>query len=158
MNFYTDVIQKHPLFNSASRCADPALLEPVTRDAVQRMVESSPVPIMIFETFRSAQRQGVLFAAKKTELRTVGVHHYGLACDLVKCVDGQPSWEGSFEFLAELVEKVGLISGIDWGQPDKKHTFVDSDHVQRIAVKRQVALFEGSWYPGETYDPYTDEA
>lgn len=157
MNFYTEILQTHPLFNSASRCADPALLEPGTRAAVERIIETSSVPLMIFETYRSNQRQQALFAAHKTQLHTVGVHHYGLACDLVKLVNGQPSWEGSFEFMAALAKECGLISGIDWGQPDKKHTFIDADHVQRITVARQEALFDGSWYPDEDYDPYTDE-
>jgi hypothetical protein len=33
---------------------------------------------MIFETYRSQERQQVLFEQGATQLRTVGVHHHGL--------------------------------------------------------------------------------
>jgi hypothetical protein len=156
MNFYTDVIQKHPLYHSPNRCAALGLLEPIMRQAVQRFMAASPVPLMVFETYRSSERQIALFNAKATELRTVGVHHYGLACDLVKVVNGQPSWKGDFSFFAPLAKEMGLISGLNWGQPDSHHSFIDSDHVQRITVARQVALFAGTWYPDDAYDPYKD--
>jgi hypothetical protein len=77
----------------------------------------------------------------------VGVHHYGLACDLVKDVAGQPSWKGDFKFLGKLAKKHKMIWGGDWGKPDVKHRFVDSVHVQRCTVARQRTLFAGTWYP-----------
>ena len=43
------------------------------------------------------------------------VHHYGLAADVVKMVDGEPSWKGSFDVLGPLARKNGLIWGGDWG-------------------------------------------
>jgi hypothetical protein len=33
---------------------------------------------------------------------------------------------------------------------------VDLVHVQRCTVARQDALFAGTWYPDEAYNPYTD--
>jgi len=38
-----------------------------------------------------------LFAQGATKIKTVGVHHYGLACDLVKDIGGEPSWQGDFK-------------------------------------------------------------
>jgi hypothetical protein len=86
----------------------------------------------------------------------VGVHHYGLACDLVRDVCGQPSWNGDFSFLRLIARHNRLIWGGDWGTPCEKHTLYDAVHVQRCSVARQQALFGGQWYPDEEYSPYTD--
>lgn len=152
-NFYLDVIKFHPLFASSSRVSTPAMLEPKTRAAVEEIIASSSIPLMLFETYRSTQRQLTLFNLGKTKLKTVGVHHYGLAADIVKSVNGQPSWEGDFLFLAELADKVGLISGQNWGTPNVHHTFIDADHVQRCSIADQGKLFAGTWYPDDEYDP-----
>src|SRR5207248_7039216 len=80
-------------------------------------------------------------------------HGLGLACDLVKDVSGEPSWKGDFGFLKELAEDNGLIWGGDWGNDTIVHSFVDSDHVQRINVADQAKLFDVSWYPDADYEP-----
>jgi D-alanyl-D-alanine carboxypeptidase len=158
-NFYTDVIQKDARFTSTKRIADINLLEPRTRAHVRAMMAASAaqgLPLMLFETFRSQARQADLFAKGATQLKAVGVHHYGLACDLVKDINGDPSWKGDFGFLGKLAHANALIWGGDWGEPGVAHDFVDSDHVQRVTVKRQTALFAGTWYPDDSYDPYAD--
>lgn len=159
-NFYTDVISKDPRFNSTIRIADPLLLEPMTRKLVQRIIDSAQqmgIAVMIFETYRSQARQLELFNNGATKLRTVGVHQYGLACDIVRVVGGEPSWKGDFSFLSELARSSGLIWGGDWGNPDIRHSFVDSVHMQRCTVARQGALFAGTFYPDDQYNPYTDD-
>ncbi|MGA8622817.1 MAG: hypothetical protein WB660_30375 [Candidatus Sulfotelmatobacter sp.] len=83
------------------------------------------------------------------------MHHYGLACDIVRVAGGEPSWKGDFSFLGQL-QSSGLISRGDWGAPHIKHNFIDSVHVQRRTVARQGDLFAGTWYPDETYNPYDD--
>jgi hypothetical protein len=156
MSFYTEVIQASPLFESADRVADLDLLEPVTRTAVQAIVDAAAtkgVKLMVFETYRSQQRQAELFKQGASKLRKVGVHHFGLACDLVRDVHGEPSWKGDFSFLKDLAEDNGLIWGGDWGNDTVVHSFVDSDHVQRINVSDQSKLFDLSWYPDDEYDP-----
>jgi hypothetical protein len=95
-----------------------------------------------------------LFNQGATKLRKVGVHNYGLACDIVKSINGQPSWKGDFSMLGQLARDHGLIWGGDWGNPTIHHTFVDAVHVQRCTVSRQAALFRGDWYPDDAYDPY----
>ncbi len=159
MSFFTDVVEKDPRFTSSQRINDLALLEPVTRAAVQKIVEDSRVlgfDMMVFETFRSLARQQQLFAQGATKLRAVGVHNYGLACDIVKVVGGEPSWKGDFSFLGLLARKHGLIWGGDWGTPGQHHGFVDSVHVQRCSIGRQPALFRREFYPDEAYNPYDD--
>jgi hypothetical protein len=156
-NFYTDVIKKDPRFHSTKRINDPALLEPVTRAAVQAVIADAAargIKLMIFETFRSQERQMTLFEQGATQLRTVGVHNYGLACDLVKDINGEPSWKGDFSFLGVIAPHHRLVWGGDWGRPDLPHSFRDNDHVQRCSVAMQAQLFRGEFYPDANYDPF----
>lgn len=144
MTFYNDVIQKSPFYNTTSRVHEIGLLEPTMRSLVELIVQESPIPVMVFETYRSTQRQQFLFAQRATQLRTVGVHHYGLAADIVKSVDGQPSWDGDFSFLGVLAKKYGLLWGGNWQSRDMVH-------VQRITLADQPQLFAGAWYPTSDY-------
>jgi D-alanyl-D-alanine carboxypeptidase len=157
--FYADVISKDARFASSVRIADASLLEPMTRQLVERLVASARqmgIEVMIYETYRSRDRQQALFNSGASKLRTVGVHHHGLACDIVRLVGGEPCWKGDFSFLGQLAQSCGLIWGGDWGAPHIKHSFIDSAHVQRCTVARQGDLFAGIWYPDETYNPYDD--
>ena len=155
-DFYRDVISPDPRFDSVARVSDLSLLEPITRQLVQGIVlaaQQMGIEIMAFETYRSQERQTELFNQGASKLRNVGVHHFGLACDLVKDVNGDPSWKGDFGFLKDLAEDNGLIWGGDWGNDTIVHSFVDSDHVQRINVADQARLFDVSWYPDADYEP-----
>jgi hypothetical protein len=159
-NFYTDVISEDPRFDSMARVADPSLLEPATRELIESVLTAARrmgIEVMIYETYRSQNRQQELFNNGATKLRTVGVHHYGLACDIVRVVGGEPCWKGDFSFLGQLAHSSGLIWGGDWGAPEIQHSFVDSVHVQRCTVARQGDLFAGIWYPSDAYNPHDDE-
>jgi hypothetical protein len=158
-SFFTDVIKKSPKFTSKKRIADLALLEPQTRKRVRAIIADAKahgVKLMVFETYRSEARQTELFNQGATQLRKVGVHHYGLACDLVRDVNGEPSWKGDFELLGTLAHHHRLIWGGDWGKPHIHHSFVDPVHVQRCTIERQASLFRGTFYPDAAYNPYTD--
>lgn len=156
MNFYTDVIVRHPEFRSTNDIRDLALLEPITRAAVQNIITDARalgIELIVTETYRSTQRQQQLYLRHLTGLKTVGVHHYGLAADFAKIVDGSASWDGDWMFLGKLCRKYNLVWGGDWGN-DTVGSDPDWDHVQRVAVKHQQWLFDGSWYPEDAYDPY----
>ena len=156
-NFFQDVIKKDQRFNSTKVIADLNLLEPVTRQLVQNIITNAAahgVTYMVFETFRSQARQSALFDQHATQLKNVGVHNYGLACDIVKNVGGEPSWKGDFSLLGQLAHQHGLIWGGDWGNPAIKHSFIDDGHVQRCTIGRQASLFGGTWYPDANYDRY----
>jgi hypothetical protein len=158
-SFYEDVIKKDHRFSETGRVHDLALLEPVMRGKVEHIIRDAAahgLTLQAFETYRSQPRQQELFNQHATQLRTVGVHHYGLACDIVKGISGHPSWKGSFDLLRDLAYHYGLIWGGDWGTPQKHHTIIDSVHVQRCSVGRQAALFRGEWYPDAKYNPYDD--
>jgi hypothetical protein len=157
-NFYTDVIKKDPRFKSTKPISDMKLLEPVARQNVQQIIDDAAaqgIKLMVYETYRSQERQELLYQQKATQLETVGVHHYGLACDLVKDVGGHPSWKGDFKFIQKLAKKHGFIWGGDWGKPGVKPRLYDPGHVQRCTVARQKSLFNGTWYPDADYDPTT---
>ena len=159
-NFFSDVILKDSRLYSTARVSDLSLLEPVTRRLVQQIVDAArqmSIEVMVYETYRSQARQLELFNNGATKLRQVGVHYYGLACDIVRAVGGEPSWKGDFSFLGELAHCTGLIWGGDWGDPTIQHSFFDSVHVQRCTVARQGALFAGTFYPDDIYNPYTDD-
>jgi len=149
-NFYTDVIQQWSGFHSTDICQQYALLHPTMRIAVQRIISDAKAEgheMMLYESYRSTERQELLFQEGKTQLQHVGVHHYGLAADIVYVVNGQPSWDGDFSLLGRLADAHGLIWGGDWGDPGVHHSFIDSDHVQLIHVDQQPQLFAGTWYP-----------
>jgi hypothetical protein len=155
-NFYTDVLKASAKFKSPDRVKDLGLLEPVMRKKVQAIVADAAamgIPLMVFETFRSQARQQQLFEQGASKLKHVGVHNFGLAADIVRVVGKDPSWKGDFSFLGVLAAKYGLVWGGDWGTPNIKHSFVDTCHVQRVAVADQPELFRGEWYPDEEYDP-----
>src|SRR5438477_13219095 len=100
-SFYEDVIKNDARFNSAKRVADPELLEPVTRAAIANILQDARalgIELMVFETYRSQARQQELFNQGASKLRVVGVHHYGLACDLVKAIAGGAFLEGGLFF------------------------------------------------------------
>ena len=153
-NFYTTIIQKDSRFHSTYAINDPALLEPVFRAIVISIIADAlaeGTSLRILETFRSQERQEQLFNQGATELQTVGVHHYGLACDLGIWIGGSLNWKTDYSILQRLSAKHGIVSGADWGTPGQPHSFRDYDHVQRIAVADQPQLFAGTWYPDSTY-------
>lgn len=160
MPTFYDTIRNSPYFDHDTVCKDLAMLEPGTRAAVIALMadaKSQNIDLRVLETYRSQTRQSALFAKRATQLRTVGCHGYGVACDFGVFVNGvyQPN-DKAYQFLRQMARKHGLISGIDWGHAVAKG-FEDSDHVQRVPVWRQGALFNGSWYPpADGYDPYAD--
>lgn len=156
MSFYTEVLQQGPWFSDPARHSDRSLLEPTFRRKVEAILADAAahgVSLMVYETYRSQARQEQLFEAGATGLRQVGVHHYGLAADIVYVAAGEPSWKGDFALLGHLARAHDLVWGGDWGHPWRPTSFPDSDHVQRIAVADQARLFTGAWYPDESYSP-----
>jgi hypothetical protein len=159
MSFYTEVLSKDPRFHSTAQVNDIALLEPITRAAVKGIISDAAakgIKIIVGETYRSTERQQLLFTKGATKLRTVGVHHYGLACDLWIEHNGQVDWHADYMVLGPLAKAHNLVWGYDWGTPNQPHTFRDIDHVQRCSINRQPSLFNGSWYPDANYNPLGD--
>jgi hypothetical protein len=129
-------------------------LEPTFRAIITSIMADAlleKVSLRILETYRSQERQEQLYERGATQLKTVGVHHYGLACDLGIWIGQQISWKADYSILQRLAAKHGIVSGADWGTPSRAHSFRDYDHLQRIAVADQPRLFAGTWYPDAFY-------
>lgn len=160
-SFYDTAIRNSKAFRSDATCKDMALLEPGTRAAVQAMLNDAKaqgIDLRLLETYRSQTRQSALYQQRRTQLRVVGCHGYGVAADFGVFVNGKYAENNKpYVFLRQMARKHGLISGQDWGH-NKEGSFVDSGHVQRVPVWRQSQLFSGAWYPPIAYDPYADSA
>src|SRR3954466_3039310 len=163
MSFYTDVIQKDRRYNAKNVdkvVNDLDLLEPGTRAAGIHMVEIAKAQghnLKVAETYRSQARQAHLFRKGYTKLRKVGCHGYGVAADLQLFVNGRYDPNGEhYAFMHAMAVVQKLVSGQGWGTIRQPHSFTDWDHVQRVPLFRQEALFAGRWYPPVVYDPYVD--
>ncbi len=123
---------------------DLGLLHPTFRkkvEAVIRDARKQGQEFAVLETYRSRERQARLFAEGRSQLKLVGVHHFGLAADLVRKIDGAITWNlADYRLLGELADKHGLVWGGRW-------KFRDAVHLQAIAVKDQGKLFRGEWFP-----------
>lgn len=161
MSFYLDVLKKDQRFNSPALINDLNLLEPTFRARVLQFISYASAAghaVRVVETYRSQVRQRRLFDQKKTELKNVGVHGFGLAADLALYVDGKYDPKGEdYLFFIDLAKKADELSGINWGEPCQKHEFEDYDHLQGVPLFRQPDLFAGRWYPDPDYDPWADE-
>jgi len=142
-NFYTGVIQKDLRFNSIERVVDESLLEPHFRAEVNAIITDAATEgtrLRVLETYRSQERQALLFTQGATQLRRVGVHHYGLACDFGILRNGQVDWHADYNIIGRLAEARHLV----WGG---RFSFHDDGHVQAVSVADQPKLFAGTWYP-----------
>lgn len=137
------------------------MLEPVTRAAVQAIIADAlgmGITLQVTESFRSRARQQMMFAQKLTQLKECGVHLYGCAADVMRIEEGKADWTvADYYFLGPLAAKHGLVWGGTWTQqndPTAIHTpgFHDWDHLQRVTIAEQPALFAGTFYPSDSAD------
>lgn len=140
-NFFTDIIQTDRRYRTRQIVKDMDLLEPGFREKINRFMADAlteGTDLVPVETFRSRERQEQVFRDGKSQLRTVGTHHYGLAVDFAKRVNGKLTWEGPWSLMPRLASKHGLTSLY----PN------DAGHIQGCTVAQQRELFSGKWYPG----------
>lgn len=108
---------------------------------------SEGLAISIFETYRSQERQLDLFNKGATTLQRNGMHHFGVAADIVFLdVNGNPSWNVSHNWAR--MGKIGQDFGLEWG--GSWGGFVDKPHFQLIpaTVSAQAQIV------AENYPPY----
>lgn len=154
------VLKRDHRYHSREQQRDVMLLEPTFRRKVLAIVadcHAHGIHVSIEETYRSQARQFELYGEHVTQLAHVGVHGFGLAADLVPVHPhtGQLTWDWpqAFALIQKLAHVHGVISGSDWGHPERRHSFVDAPHLQRVSVADQGRLFSGVWYPAEAYTP-----
>lgn len=154
MNFYRSTIVPDPRFKSSQACYDVALLEPNFRKVITDIiadVASRGITLHTGETFRSQARQFYLYSKGLSHLAHVGVHNFGLACDLSLITNGEYDPVGEhYAFLLDLAKAHPCpwgptVSGIDWGSGTPHQE--DWDHLQGVTIAQQARLFAGTWYP-----------
>lgn len=142
---------------SAARRADLEGLHPVVRAAVVGVLEdvrAANLPFRLFESYRSPERQAMLFAQGRTAPGDIvtkarpwtSYHQYGLAADFVLFIDGKWSWSANgvlaraWDQLHEIGRKHGL-EPLSWERP----------HLQLIGTTIE-RLRAGDYPPGGDSD------
>jgi hypothetical protein len=90
---------------------------------------SEGLRIAIYETYRSQERQLDLFNKGATKLKKNGMHHFGIACDIV-FLDGvgNPSWGAGHNWTR--LGAIGRELGLEWG--GTWTSFIDKPHFQLV--------------------------
>ena len=102
-------------------------------ELLERLAARTPIPFMVTEGVRTAERQRELYAQKKT--KTLKSRHLtGHAVDIVPLVSGNPSW--AWQHFTPLIKTaksvaaelpVRFVFGYDWGW--------DAPHIEIRNVK-----------------------
>ena len=103
------------------RCTSLNLLYPPFAEKLKaglKDVRAAGIPMQLFETFRSRDRQNHLYAKGRTKpgARVTkakagrSYHQYGIAADIVLWIDGRWSWEEThlYREAGKIMEKQGL--------------------------------------------------
>lgn len=155
MNWYEDGIKKHGRYQLTGLTSDVDILHPQFALSVLKLfinAHKEGLRVCIFETFRSQERQLDLFNKGKTKLSKNGMHHFGIAADVVfRTEKNQPIWQGDWAALGKIGKELGLYWGGDW------ESFRDYPHFQLIpaTVGDQAKIIKGE-YPScdENIDTY----
>lgn len=147
MNWYEDEIKKHSQYISAKLVSDLDILYPQFSLLILKLFVSARkegLPICIYETYRSQERQAELFSKGVTKLKTNGMHHFGIAADLVFLNGKNPSWDSKNNW--RRLGALGQTLGLEWGGSWK--SFVDLPHFQLIpATASEQAKIINKNYP-----------
>lgn len=155
MDQYQEKIKSHPQYTNAQLVADVDILYPPFALSVLKIFAracESGLRLCIYETYRSQERQLELFNRGVTKLKNNGMHHFGIAADIVFLKgNNQPSWDPQHEWakMGDLGKNLSLFWGGDW------EGFRDLPHFQLIeaTVPEQAKIINGNYPP---YDPQID--
>ena len=106
--------------------------------------------VCLFETYRSQERQLELFNKGATKLKKNGMHHFGIAADLVFLdPEKNPSWDDTYDWAR--LGKIGQDFGLEWG--GSWNNFVDKPHFQLIpaTVAEQQKIIKEEYPPYEAH-------
>lgn len=104
---------------------DLEALHPYFRDKINQLIQvckSKGIEITVVESFRTKAKQAEYFGMGRKYTRSAGgksKHQYGLACDVVPVVNGQPQWDDKvlWRKIGVEGEKLGLRWGGRWRTP-----------------------------------------
>lgn len=145
MNWYEDGIKKHGRYQIAGLTSAIDILHPQFAFCILKLfinAHKEGLKICVFETYRSQERQLDLFNKGKTKLSKNGMHHFGIAADIVfRTEKNQPIWQGDWATLGKIGKDLGLYWGGDW------ESFRDYPHFQLIpaTVSDQAKIINGEY-------------
>ncbi len=146
MSWYEDGIKKHKRYQFTDLTSDIDILYPPFAFCILKLFINAykeGLRVCVFETYRSQERQSDLFNKGKTKLSKNGMHHFGVATDVVfRTEKNQPIWQGNWNTLGKIGKELGLFWGGDW------ESFRDYPHFQLIqATPSEQAKIIGGNYP-----------
>lgn len=153
MNWYQDKIKQHKQYQSLKVISDIDVLYPPMAFLIIKLFINAykeGLKVCIFETYRSQERQLDLFNKGTSKIKSNGMHHFGVATDIVfRNEKNYPIWRGSWDVLGKIGKDLGLYWGGDW------KGFIDCPHFQLIpATVADQAKIIGYQYP--EYDEKID--
>jgi murein L,D-transpeptidase YcbB/YkuD len=127
---------------SDKRCSNPDLLFPPFKEKIDSVIkeylcDNKTIP-EFFETYRSNKRQVDMHASGASDIPTNGMHHFGIAVDLVgKTEKGNWNWDVlDYGLIRSTAKKLGLSLLIK-----------EDCHIQLIPIAKQTmlrrAIFQG---------------
>jgi len=154
MNWYEEKIKNNKYFLSEEIISDVNMLYPRFRFLILRLFAEAKregLNVRIYETYRSQARQRVLFERGHSELVKNGMHHFGIASDVV-FLDEKDNyiWRGDWDKLGAIGRNLGLYWGGDW------KTFKDNPHFQLVPAtsEDQYRIISGTF---PDYDKINDD-
>ena len=122
-------------FHAATRTADPELLAPLFRLAVNAAIaecNANGLDAVVYETYRSNELQAIYYMRGRTvrppqETVTNAMsnlyswHGYGLAVDVIHRTKEWSAGDAWFRHVAEIFKRHGCKWGGDWRNPDLPH-------------------------------------
>ena len=133
-NWFKSKIPNDPRFNSVSPIKDTSLLYPPFYSLLQQSLtefeNSHSYKTTVIETYRSNALQLKYYNQGASQIKSDGMHHYGIAADIAFIINGKVSYNGDYTKLRNIFTKNGLTIIGDW----------DKGHVQYIPVNQQQQL------------------
>lgn len=151
MSWYSTNIRTSPFYTQTQRSDGLELLYPPFLFALVSLfvrARGEGLPVTIYETYRSQERQLQLFNQGATTLKKNGMHHFGIAADIVfLTASGNPSWAESNNWTR--LGAIGRDLGLEWG--GLWSGFVDKPHFQLVpaTASAQAKIIAGEYpsYP-----------
>ena len=117
------------------------------------LAQQANIPVKIFETFRTRERQAMLYAQGRTTEGNIVTnakpgftyHNYGIAADLVMYIDGQWTWRplDLYESLVKYMTLQGLESLSHKG--DWPHYQLPNLNIHELSNLYDRQRLEGVW-------------
>jgi len=140
--FFAEVIYDSPKYNTPNSCNDTDLLYPPFYEKIKKLetdyLEVHETPFYILETYRSNTLQQIYFNRGASQIRSNGMHHYGIAVDLVAKINGKVRYDVlDYAWIRDYVSKDDNL----WlKEGDMTMLNFEDAHIQYIRVSQQNEL------------------